>query len=250
VLTSGGMEEKAIEELKEFGLTEGEAKVYLALLAGESTRSGIVRKSGVSPSILYEILKKLQRKGLVSSVEFEGKKHFQPVSPEIFLQELEEKKAKVEKLVSILKTRKKENIVFARVYEGFKGLKGMLKDIEDEEFKKSKTKEWLAMGVTAYKKESFNRFWTYWHTKIRPKYKVKARFIFSEKGTNYFSIVKKAPLAKVKVISLPISVCITVCGRTTLIMKYTDLPTFLLVKNEEVANTFKEIFNFLWETKK
>jgi hypothetical protein len=33
-------------------------------------------------------------------------------------------------------------------------------------------------------------------------------------------------------------------------MKYTDLPTFLLVKNEEVANTFKEIFNFLWETKK
>jgi sugar-specific transcriptional regulator TrmB len=250
VLTSGGMEEKVIEELKEFGLTEGEAKVYLALLAGESTRSGIVRKSGVSPSILYEILKKLQRKGLVSSVEFEGKKHFQPVSPEIFLQELEEKKAKVEKLVSILKTRKKENIVFARVYEGFKGLKGMLKDIEDEEFKKSKTKEWLAMGVTAYKKESFNRFWAYWHTKIRPKYKVKARFIFSEKGTNYFKIIKKAPLAKVKVISLPISVCITVCGRTTLIMKYTDLPTFLLVKNEEVAKTFREIFNFLWETKK
>jgi sugar-specific transcriptional regulator TrmB len=250
VLTSGGMEEKVIEELKEFGLTEGEAKVYLALLAGESTRSGIVRKSGVSPSILYEILKKLQRKGLVSSVEFEGKKHFQPVSPEIFLQELEEKKAKVEKLVSILKTRKKENIVFARVYEGFKGLKGMLKDIEDEEFKKSKTKEWLAMGVTAYKKESFNRFWAYWHTTIRPKYKVKARFIFSEKGTNYFKIIKKAPLAKVKVISLPISVCITVCGRTTLIMKYTDLPTFLLVKNEEVAKTFREIFNFLWETKK
>ena len=49
-----------ISLLKEVGLTEGEAKVYLALLElGASTSGPIVKKSRVSRSIIYNILEKL-----------------------------------------------------------------------------------------------------------------------------------------------------------------------------------------------
>ena len=55
--------------LREAGLTEGEIKVYLALLElGSSTTGPIVDKSGISRSIIYQILEKLMEKGLVSFI--------------------------------------------------------------------------------------------------------------------------------------------------------------------------------------
>jgi len=33
-------------------------------------------------------------------------------------------------------------------------------------------------------------------------------------------------------------------------MKYTDYPYFLHIKDADVANTMKEIFNFLWNVAK
>jgi len=236
-----------VEELKSLELTEGEAKVYLALLHGASTKSGIVRKSGISASIVYDILKRLSKKGLVSSMLIEGKIHFQANDPEVFFEWLERKRAIVEKLVSVLKQRKRESTLFARMYEGLNGLRSMLKDVEKEEFDRNKTKEWLAMGVTTYKKESFNRLWVYWHTKVRPKYKVKAKFIFSEKDTKYFRALRRSPLSKIKSIPLSTPSCITIVGETTLVMKYSDPPSFILLKNKDVADTFKEIFKVLWK---
>jgi predicted DNA-binding transcriptional regulator len=236
-----------IEALKKLELTEGEAKVYLSLLAGESTKSGIVRKSGISSSIVYDVLKKLTKKGLVSSIIIEGKRHFRASDPEILLGKLEDKRVITEDLVSILKRRKRESILFVQMYEGLEGLKSILKEVEKTEFEKNKTKEWLAMGVTSYKKESFNRFWINWHNNVRPKYKIKARFIFSEKDTNYVKMIRKTPLSRVRYVHLSTPSCVTIVGESVLIMKYAELPSFILLKNKDVANTFKEIFKFLWK---
>lgn len=239
--------EKLLNDLKELGLTEGEAKVYLALLTGETTKSGIVKRANISPSIVYEILNKLMKKGLVSSIVVEGKKYFQANNPRILLDWLDSKRKLAENLVSMLKQIKNESILFARVYEGLDGLKSMLMDVEKEEFEKNGVKEWLAMGVTSYKKDSFNRFWIYWHSKVRPKYKVRAKFIFSEKNTRYFKAIKKTPLTEIKLIPLSSPTCITITGGSVLIMKYTEPPSFILIKNKDVAETFKGIFESLWE---
>jgi transposase len=241
------MQSDIIKKLKELDLTEGEARVYLALLNGESRKSGIIRKSGVSPSIIDEILKKLAKKGLASFIEIDGKMYFYANDPEILLENLERKRIIADKLVSILKKRKGESVFFARVYEGLHGLKNMLKEVEKEEFEKNKSNEWLAMGVTTYKNTYFNRFWIHWHHKIRPRYNVRAKFIFSERNTSYFKMIKKAPLTTVKWIPLFTPSCITTIGETVLIMKYAEPPYFILIKNKEVADTFKEIFKFLWE---
>ena len=62
-----------LEELEQIGLTKGEIKVYVALLElGESTKTPIARKSEVSPGKVYDVLERLLRKGLVSTIKMFG----------------------------------------------------------------------------------------------------------------------------------------------------------------------------------
>ena len=70
------------DTLQELGLTEGEAKVYEALLTlGNSTVGPIVKESGVAYSNAYEILERLMEKGLVSYNLKEKTKFFQAAEP-------------------------------------------------------------------------------------------------------------------------------------------------------------------------
>ena len=57
-----------VEKLQGIGLTDGESKVYVALLQLQTaTKSAIVKESSVSSSKVYEILDRLLAKGLVST---------------------------------------------------------------------------------------------------------------------------------------------------------------------------------------
>ena len=62
-----------IRDLTKIGLTEGETKVYAALLdLGETTRTELAKKSGISPSKIYDVVNRLMEKGIVSSVKKQG----------------------------------------------------------------------------------------------------------------------------------------------------------------------------------
>lgn len=248
--------EEAFSNLLKFGLTEGEAKVYLALLKGSFAKSEIIKNSGISSSIVYEILEKLMRKGLASYTVIEGKKKFYAANPENLLDLIDKERKRIEdinrngkKIIPFLKQISKEKLLFANVYKGSVGLKSMLKEIE-EELKKKEIKEWLAMGVTSHKNEFFNNLWLNWHKNVRSKHRIKARFLFCEKGTKYYNALKKVSLSKIRhLTSIPLS-CITVAGNSTFIMKYTDPPYFLHIRDTDIAKTMKEIFNFLWNIAK
>jgi sugar-specific transcriptional regulator TrmB len=105
--------------LRNIGLTDGEIKVYLALLElGSSTTGPIIEKSGIAKSIVYQILERLAKKGLTSHKIKEKTKHFQAAEPDKILQyiterenKLKENKKKVEKLLPelLLKQNKQPN---------------------------------------------------------------------------------------------------------------------------------------------
>jgi predicted transcriptional regulator len=241
------------EKLEKIGLTKGEAKVYLALLSGKSTKSQIVKNSGVSSSVVYEILEKLIKKGLASFVVLEGKRYFQVCNPEKLFEFIKKEKEIIKRkenlakeIIPLLKQRKNE-FLLASVYQGLDGLKSLLKEVEGE-LEKGRVKEWLTIGVTAYKNQAFNRFWVKWHSKVRPKYKVKSKFIFSEKSI-YSKALSKTPLSKAEYIPLKNPSCITIVGERVLIMKYTTQPSFISLKSKELARTFEEIFKILWNLK-
>ena len=66
-----------LDILKDIGLTDGEIKVYSALLGiGESTTGPIVDNSRVSVSKVYNILNRLAQKGLVSHIVRGETKYF------------------------------------------------------------------------------------------------------------------------------------------------------------------------------
>ncbi len=83
--------------LQRIGLTEGEIRVYTALLElGSSTTGKITKKSGISGSKVYEVLDRLGNKGLVTHVIINGVKHFEAANPERILDYLDEKEKQLE----------------------------------------------------------------------------------------------------------------------------------------------------------
>src|SRR3989344_7078089 len=118
--------------LEEIGFTKGEIKVYLTLLElGSTTTGGIIKKSKVSPSKVYDILEKLIQKGVVNYV-IKGKvKYFEAASPKRILEYLQEKEEKIKaqekelnKVLPQLIQKQKliESIQEAKVYKGWKGV--------------------------------------------------------------------------------------------------------------------------------
>ena len=86
-------------------LTSGESKVYKALVElGETSVGNILKTSGVSHSKIYDILKRLSEKGLVSSINKNGRQFFSAANPRNLLKlaneeekELDVKKEKISK---------------------------------------------------------------------------------------------------------------------------------------------------------
>ncbi len=67
-----------LEYLRKIGLSEGEVKVYSAVLnIGTSNLNKIHEKTGIERRNIYDILNKLIEKGLISYTIEKGKKHFQ-----------------------------------------------------------------------------------------------------------------------------------------------------------------------------
>lgn len=79
-----------LEQLSALGLTEYEAKVYLALL-GENPATGyqVSKNSGVPRSMVYEALGRLEARGAALKSEEEKATLYRPVSPAILLDRYE-----------------------------------------------------------------------------------------------------------------------------------------------------------------
>ena len=75
-----------VERLTEIGLTEYEAKAYVALLRlGPASGYQVAKESGVPRSTIYEILAKLVMRGAVLTQSFAEQVRYAPVAPEQFL---------------------------------------------------------------------------------------------------------------------------------------------------------------------
>ena len=128
--------------LQKIGLTNGEIKVYQALLdLGECTKTTLVKKAKIAPSNVYDITNRLIEKGIISKVIKNGIAHFSPANPKHILNFLDLKKKELEKerdiVTEILPTllarykdsKEKVNI---EVFQGWNGLKTIFEDLIDD----------------------------------------------------------------------------------------------------------------------
>src|SRR5207237_7858148 len=90
--------EKTRRALKEFGLTEYEAKVYVSLVeSGTQTASELSRTASIPYSKIYEIVGNLERKGWVETEQGRPSKYY-PKAPSTAL---ESSKARLETTLKI-----------------------------------------------------------------------------------------------------------------------------------------------------
>lgn len=167
-----------IKALEEFGLTETEAKVYLALLEEGSTLAGpIIKKTALHRGTTYQILQRLIEKGLVSYVIKSGKRYFDAISPERFIEILKDKQEQMALVLPSLLQKKEmsKQKQEVNVYSGRKGIKTILEKMLEE----LKGKGYLDFGVSGLFRQVMGAYWDVWQKK-KKKYKIKSKCIFNE----------------------------------------------------------------------
>ena len=117
-----------LEVLKKVGLSEGEIKVYSALLEiGVTSINSIHEKAGMDRRNIYDILNKLIERGLVSYIEENGKRTFKVSDPSKIISYIEEKKTDLEgvrsEVLKIMPTvqnifKSKRQETFAEIFKG------------------------------------------------------------------------------------------------------------------------------------
>lgn len=132
------------KQLTQFGLDEKEAKVYLAALEmGVINIQGLVKKSGIKRSTVYEMIKNLKEKGLMSVTTKGARKLYVATSPENIKRMLSEKQQLFKDIMPELMAI--SNIGFdkpkIKFYEGIEGLREIYWDALNI---KSKMAYWIS----------------------------------------------------------------------------------------------------------
>jgi sugar-specific transcriptional regulator TrmB len=77
-----------ILRMMQLGLSEYEAKAYMALLIENPlTAYEIAKSSGIPTSKIYEVIRKLEKRGIMQAIHGERSKMYTPLSPDEFVQE-------------------------------------------------------------------------------------------------------------------------------------------------------------------
>lgn len=120
-------------ELRKLGLSEKEAKTYLAgLELGPDSAQNIAQKAGLSRPTAYEIIKKLENKGLFKETKEKKKRYFTAQSPETILgilktqrKEIDEKEREFIRIISVLESKCAGNKSEVKIYKDKEGLKAL-----------------------------------------------------------------------------------------------------------------------------
>ncbi len=248
------------EILREIGLTQSEIKVYLALLdLGDSTRSSIVKKSGISGSKVYDILDKLKEKGLISIYDKNRVRHFKPITPKQILNYIDEKKDEINKIEQdaksilpslLLKFNTSSTKQEVELLSGLKGLEIIFKE-QVEMLNKGETC-FVIGGTKGIQEEPVVAFFQKVHL-LRENKKIKTKMLYNlqqKKLTEKFYSPKKYPNTETRYIKHTSPVAINVYRDRTVIIIFSEAITAIHIKSEDVAKSFKEYFNLLWKQAK
>ncbi len=240
--------------LREAGLAGNEAKVYLALLdLGSVTAGEIAKTSGVNRTNVYDALRSLAEKGLVSHIKKAERRYFEAASPGKFIHYLEEKEDEVrerrqslEEIVPELEMKRSlsKEQQEATVYTGRKGLKAVAEDVL-----RTGT-ELLVFGAEGRFMEMFRTYSRNWHRR-RANARVGMKIIYSDKLREEKS-AEALPMAEMrfnqKLYDTPSTTWIY--GSKVAVIIWSDHPVATVIRSEKAANSYRQFFRVLWRSSK
>jgi len=233
--------------LKSIGLTDGEIKVYSAILElGTATINKIHEKTGLERRTIYDVINKLIEKGLVSYTLENKRKTYQcshpnKISEEIDTREkeLDELKKKIPEFTGKFNSSKPE--IRAEVFRGKEGIKAIFEDMLNY-------KENYFIGGGAYIAKKLPFYWENYN-KRREKLKVKwlnlARADLSKEEVirGEFIETKKLP----KDFSGSPSVIFIYGNKVANVLWGEEFFAFV-IESSEIADNYKRYHKYLWKS--
>ncbi|MDB4303512.1 hypothetical protein N9934_01795 [Desulfosarcina sp.] len=244
--------------MREAGLTEGEIKVYLALLElGSSTSGPIIERSKVSRSIIYTLLDNLIEKGLVSFVTKEKTKYFQASEPQKILdyieereEKLQENKKKVEKMLPELMLKKgMAKTSEVNVYMGFKGLTTAFEHLYS---KLKKGGKYYCLGIPSYQRETHHLYWQRDHVR-RAKAGITVQLLFSKKAPKKVLVNRNSYAgsdARYTPTDIDTPANFVIYADTVLIILQEPNEITIEIINKGIADSFMAYFEEFWKLSK
>ncbi|MBR9691663.1 hypothetical protein GOV06_02660 [Candidatus Woesearchaeota archaeon] len=236
------------------GLTKNEAKVYLTLLnLKQAGATNISEKCGLFRTLVYDILTKLIEKGLVSYILKSNKRIYIASNPNKLLSLLKEKQDSIKEilpqLTALYQNPAEECIV--NQYDGIEGAKTVIDDAFNDAVS-GKAKEFLFFGATGKAVESIGYYYMHIVNKAEKQklsYKGDFRGIWSSKLKTrkvLESIGKKQNHRFFPKKFSPTTPAI-IYGDKVVFMGGINKPFTILIKNKQMAESFKHYFEFIWD---
>jgi len=231
-----------IVELKEAGLTENEAKVYIALLDNGPSLAGIIsRKTGLHRRTVYDTTDMLTKKGLVGYILKNNRRQFEATNPERILEMIDERKNAVSGILPELlgkfnQTSKDKNET--NFYKGREGLKSVFED-------QLNYRDILILGASPKAYEVL-QFYFHWYDKKRKTKKINAKIIATDKN------IRDVPLAEIRYLPEKYAnpVAVNIYGDKVAIILWAKEPFAIVIKEGEIADSYRKYFELMWRIAK
>lgn len=232
------------KQLEKAGLSPNESKCYITLLKfGSASANEISRKSGIHRVSVYDALRGLREKGLISQITKANKLLFEAGNPEKILEIIKEKEEQLEEAKKIVpellldfKSAKEKQEIHS--FKGLAGIKTVL-----QEMLKSKT-EILDFGAEYKIKEFLPYDYKKWnHERIKNKIRMRIVANIKIKPT-------KIRLTEIKYVpeEFHSSVSTYIFDNKVALIMWVENPLAVLIEHKAVYESYKNYFEYLWRT--
>lgn len=240
--------EKLLATLKDIGLTQKEAAVYLTMLVlGERSISDIARIADIKRTTVYSMIESLRKQGLIISKIRGFKTVYIAESPEKLNTFLEDKKRIFEKsLPNFLELYHLEGQTgFIKKYEGLESVKTVYENIlresrpKDDYLVMANQEKWIDIAKTF-----FERF-----IEKRSKIGMESKFLFQESDiAKHYKKFQKNWSSEIKILPhrVVLDTNIIVTQNKVIFQKLMEPISAIVIEDKDIANTYRGIFNVIW----
>ncbi len=244
--------------LMDFGLTEKEVKLYLALLkTGPNTIMNLARETGIKRSTTHNNVEELIKKGLVSQTNYGERRMVVAEDPGKLSFLLEQKKWDMKKLednmteiVGMIKQSvpesEKSTSVEVKYYQGEKGFKEVcqrsIEHSDNEVLFITNIDEWRKVYTEQYGKEY------YIPARIKKNLFLKALAVRGGVETEKFKKEDTELLRETRYLpnNINFKSTLIICDDEVSIMTSGEPYTAIVLEGKDIAETFKQLFSTLW----
>lgn len=236
--------------LEDIGLSENQAKVYLAALSlGPSTVQKISQAAEIKRTTVYSVIDSLKSTGLMITQVKGFKNLFVAERPEKLKSILEARKEKFKKYLPEFSAlyNLKESGSFLKYYEGLEAVKSIYKDLLRE------VKPHEDYLVISNSEPWFNLDPLYFQSYIerRAKLNIKIRLLLQDsKIAQEHKRLERNYNEKIKILPKGTSLSISMAIIPNKIMFHQTKPPILaiVVENQNIIQMHRELFEIIWNT--